>query len=307
VDYLDVRILGCFNLDLVINFIFLIFFFQVAIGAYDSPQIDLYDSLLSNEKIKSFKTSHLYGIKCLKYLSMSGYVASCSETEIGIWNPNTGELIRKYTKHTDTVNGLDQINVDKMVSGSGYKIHIWEISTGLTLNIIDVYSWVNSAKFLSNGLIAYGLHGAISIYEYSTGNLTNTLVGHSGDIVSIEILNNQFMASGSEDRKVIIWDLYSYSIKYTLSQHEIGVLCIKRLSPSLMASGDQSGLIIIWNWLNGSLVHKLNAHIGFVYFLDLYDDKTLISGSQDKKLKLTLHILFKSGIFKNKLFLVHPI
>jgi hypothetical protein len=219
---------------------------------------------------------------------MNGYVASCSsDTTVNIWNPNTDESIQKYTGHLKSVNILDQIDVDTLVSGSEDKaIHIWQISTGKTLKIIDVGKSVYSVKSLSNGLIACGLYGGnITIYEYSTGNLIQTLKGHTGTVYSLEILNEQFMASGSWDRKVIVWDLYSYSIKYNLSQ-QISVSCIKRLSPSLMASGDLSGIIIIWNWLNGSLVHKLNGHDDYVSSLDLYNDQTLISGSLDQKIKL---------------------
>jgi WD40 repeat protein len=218
---------------------------------------------------------------------MNGYVASFSDDKtVNIWNPNTGESIRKYTKHTDTANGLDQIDVDTMVSGSGYEIHVWQISTGITLNTIDANSRVYSFKLLSNGLIACGLYQVIYIYEYSTGNLTKTLIGHYSVINSLELLNEQFMASGSWDKKVIIWDLTTYSIKYTLSEHNGGVYCIKRLSSNLMASADESGFIKIWNWLNGSLVHKLKSHNSSVYSLDLYDDQTLISGSLDKTIKL---------------------
>jgi WD40 repeat protein len=220
---------------------------------------------------------------------MNGYVASCASYDktVNIWNPNTGESIRQYNKHSDSVNILDQIDEDTLVSGSWNKpIHIWKISTGQTLNTINIGDSVLSIKSLSNGLIACGLEGGnINIYEYSTGSLVNTLIGHSYYVWSIEILNEQFMASGS-GRKVIIWDLYSYSIKYELSLHESGVMCVKRVSSSLMASADRSGLIIIWNWLNGSLVYRLKSHNRYVSSLDLYDDQTLISGSWDKTIKL---------------------
>ncbi len=243
---------------------------------------------MSNEKIKSFETFDTNGIAFLKYLSMNGYVSSCSyDFTVNIWNQNTGESIQKYTKHMGPVLSLDQIDVDTLVSGSYDKtIHIWKISTGQTLKIINVSDWVYSVKSLSNGLIAYGSSGGnISIYEFSTENLKNTLIGHTGTVLSIELLNDQFMASGSTDTKVIIWDLYSYSIKYTLSQ-QLSVSCIKRVSSSLMASADQSGLIIIWNWLNGSLVHLLNSHNDSVLSVDLYDDSTLISGSSYQTIKL---------------------
>ncbi len=243
---------------------------------------------MSNDKTKTFKKIHTKGIQLLKYLSMNGYVASCSyDNTINIWNPNTGESIRIYAKHTQWVFSLDQIDEDTMVSGSADNtIHVWKISTGQTLKTINAGFSVFSIKSLSNGLIACGLGRNISIYKYSTGNLTKTLIGHTQSVNSIELLNEQFMASGSYNTKVIIWDLYSYSIKYTLSQHERGVRCVKRLSSSLMASGDESGQIIIWNWLNGSLVYKLIGHNRTVASLDLYDDQTFISGSLDTTIKL---------------------
>jgi len=268
--------------------LFSFFLLKVVIGDYFSPKIELFDSLLSNNKINTFKTFHPSGITFLKYLSLNGYVASCSnDNTVNVWNPNTGESIRIYTKHKNTVEFLDQIDECTLVSGSrDNAIHIWNLNTGLTENIIDVGASVGSIKFLPNGLIACGLGGNINIYQYSTGNLTKTLIGHSDSVSSIEILNERFIASVSADTSVIIWDLTSYSIRHNLLRHESGVICVKRLSATLMASGDDNGSIIIWNWLNGSLVHKLYGHQGSVSSLELYDDQTLISSSWDKTVDL---------------------
>jgi WD40 repeat protein len=262
--------------------------FLVVIANLDPPAtIDLYDSFLSNVKIKSFKSLRRGEIKFLKYLTMNGFVASClSDATVNIWNPNTGESIRIYTQHTEWVICLDQIDEDTLVSGSADNtIHIWEISSGKNLKRIKVDDSVNSIKSLSSSLIACGLYRNINIYDYSTGNLTKTLIGHSNYVNSIEMLSEQYMASGGYDQKVIIWDLTSYSIKYILTEHKVEIKCVKRLSSNLIASGDSIGLIIIWNWLNGSLIHRLNNHTRPVSSLDLYDDKTMISGSWDQTIK----------------------
>ena len=140
------------------------------------------------------------------------------DTKVNILNPATGESIQKYTKHKNTFNCLDQIDEDTMVSGSyDNTVHIWKISTGQTLNTINAGDWVISVKSLSNGLIACGLYRNINIYEYSTGNLVKTLTGQSGNVYSLEILNEQFMASGGQDQRVIIWDIFSYSISHWTS------------------------------------------------------------------------------------------
>jgi WD40 repeat protein len=267
-------------------------FFKVVIGGSNSGQIDFYyDSVLSNnDKLKTFKTFHTSDITFLKYLSMNNSVASCSyDTTVSVWNPNSGESILSYTQHKDEVLCLDQIDEDILVSGSRDKtIHVWKISTGETIIKINTSTWVYSVKSLSNGLIACGLFGSnnnLKIYDYLTGNSVQTLHGHTRDIYSVEILNEQFIASGSKDTSVIIWDLYSYSIKYNLTGHSNGVKCLKRLSSYLIASGDSTGEIFIWNWSNGTFVYRLIGHKWDINSLDLYDDQTLISGSRDRKIK----------------------
>jgi WD40 repeat protein len=101
------------------------------------------------------------------------------------------------------------------------------------------------------------------------------------------MLSEQFMASGGQDQSVLIWDLFSYSIKYNLTGHTNWVRCIKRLSSNLIASGDGSGKIIVWNWLKEEHMFNLTGHTGRLDLnsLDLYDDQTLISGSWDKTVK----------------------
>jgi len=157
---------------------------------------------------------------------------------------------------------------------------------------------VNSVRVLLNGQqIACGLGGLsginLRIYNYTTGDLVQSLQGHyNGNVYPIEILNEQFMASGGSDSKIIIWDLATFSIKYNLSGHEQSVLCIKRLSSNLMASlgedyNTDQGTINIWNWLTGELVFVLSDHSGPFshYSLDLYDEETLISVSGDQTVK----------------------
>jgi WD40 repeat protein len=101
------------------------------------------------------------------------------------------------------------------------------------------------------------------------------------------MLSEQFMASGGQDRRVIIWDLFTYSIKYNLTGHTNWVTCIKRLSSNLLASGDENGKIIVWNWLTGERMFNLTGHTNSIYYnsLDLYDEQTLISGSYDRTVK----------------------
>jgi WD40 repeat protein len=257
-----------------------------------SGQIKYFDN---NTFTKVSPNSHVATIWDLKYLPYkNGYVASASQdSTVNIWDTLTWTSIQRYTNHTSAVYTLDQIDNDTMVSGSNDQtIRIWKISTSETLKIINVNSRVLVVRVFSLEYkqIVCGKGGTsnnLQIFNYETGDLIQTLNGHSYGVFTIEMLGEQFMASGGQDRRVIIWDLSSYSIKYTLTGHPTSVNCIKILSSNLIASGDFFGNIIIWNWSTVVQIFKLTGHTNRLEFnsLDVYDEQTLISGSVDGTVK----------------------
>lgn len=249
------------------------------IGDLDSSQIEYFDSMNNIFKY-SMSNFHTTTILFLKYLS-NGYVASSSDDNtVTIWSPKTRASIHKYSDHLGDINGLDQLDNYTIVSGSSDQtIRIWKIYSGQTIQIINTSKTVNSIKVLSKeSKIVCGLSGQndnLRIYNF-TGGLVKNLTGHSDHVNSIEMLSDQRMASGSDDKYILIWDLTTYSVKYSLKGHMNGVSCLKRISSSLLASADWSGTIIIWNWSNGKLVYKLKGHDDALWFssLDLFDEKT---------------------------------
>jgi len=262
------------------------------IGDFGSGKIEYYDKNTFINISNNLPTDRIYHLKYL--LFKNGYVASASKDfTVNIWDTLTWTSIQRYKNHTNWVLSLDQIDNDTMVSGSwDNTIRIWKISTGETLKIINAYAAINVIRVFSieHKQIVCGKQSAsnnIQIYNYSTGDLIRTLIGHSDNVNSVEMLSEQFMASGSDDQKVIIWDLFSYSIKYTLTDHTSQVYCIKRLLPNLIASGHYNGTILVWNWLTGGRIFNLTGHTSMLEFnsLDLYDEQTLISGSWDRTVK----------------------
>ena len=142
--------------------------------------------------------------------------------------------------------------------------HIFKI--GDTLKIINVEAWVNTLLVTSNKLLVCGLSSPVEnirLYNYSTGNLVQSLDGHDATqpVLSLELLSDQFMGSGSWDKKVIIWDLAAYTIKLNLTGHTTLVTCLKRLSSHYLASADFGGTILIWDWLSGERTQTLNCQL----------------------------------------------
>ena len=168
--------------------------------------------------VKEMKQDILF----LKYLSNTYVARSSLDNSVTIWDPNTDVTILKYTKHTNVVEGLDQIDNDTLVSASYDKtIQIWRISTGETLKIINTSTWARYVRILPDGIhLACGLDSKdnnLVIYDLYTDDFVLYLKGHSNTVYSLDILSEQYMASASSDSSVIVWDLNSYTVKFNLT------------------------------------------------------------------------------------------
>ena len=61
---------------------------------------------------------------------------------------------------------------------------------------------------------------SIKIWNYETGELIHTLIGHNDTINSIiDIPNTKNIVSGSVDSSIVIWDYETYELLYTLEEH----------------------------------------------------------------------------------------
>ncbi|KAG8942641.1 hypothetical protein FRC03_002970 [Tulasnella sp. 419] len=93
-----------------------------------------------------------------------------------------------------------------------------------------------------------------------------TLTGHSDKVFDVAYSpDGGLLATGSQDKKVIIWDSRTGAQIHSLEGHSDGVLVVD-FSPngSLIASGSYDRSVRIWNSASGILIHTLNGHTGGV-------------------------------------------
>ncbi len=100
-------------------------------------------------------------------------------------------------------------------------------------------------------LIASG----IKIWDVSIEECVHTLFGHTGAVLTLEMVGDGKLASGGEDKTVFIWNVHNYELIRVLRGHTGPVLHLTRLEGDILASLSADKSIRVWqtNEISGNL------------------------------------------------------
>jgi WD40 repeat protein len=152
-------------------------------------------------------------------------LAGClDENTLGLWNINTGELLRTFEGHT---------------------AQIW------------------SVVFSPDGqtLASSSRDGTIKLWDVDKGQCFQTLLGHTRDVCSVAFsFDGSSLATGSDDRTARIWDINTGECEAILSGHEGSVQSVVYSPDSLtLASGSEDETIRIWDIKTARCLKMLRA------------------------------------------------
>jgi WD40 repeat protein len=133
-----------------------------------------------------------------------------------------------------------------------------------------------------------------SIYIFERSNKMNyspshVLLGHDKEVLSLTRINQDWLASGSADFKIAIWQPQQGQLKYMINEaHSGAVVSLVQVAPRLLASGSTDMAIKLWNvGQNGAfLIRTFLGHTGSVNALCLVDGDTFASASTDQSIRV---------------------
>ncbi len=129
--------------------------------------------------------------------SVKTFVGQNSELTALAWSPNGVQIAS---------GGLD---------GS---VRLWDVSTGAVAWSAQFTGRANSLEFSPNGVYVAGCadDSSIVIWNASTGAQQARLAGHKNKVNSISWLGNTILASGSNDKTVLVWDVVTQKVIDTI-------------------------------------------------------------------------------------------
>ncbi len=163
------------------------------------------------------------------------------------------------------------------VKGTGHKI----------LGMGQLYTMAPNPDFTK--IASAGGSGRIFIWDLKTGEVIDTLTGHTGTVRSVAWSpDGTHIVSGSRDNTIKIWDADKGAEIKTLKGHTFWVESVA-WSPdgTRIVSGSYDNTIKIWDADKGTVINTLTGHTGWVNSVAWSPDgKRIVSGSRDDKIKI---------------------
>lgn len=178
-------------------------------------------------------------------------VSGSYDEAVFLWDVRTARVMRSLPAHSDPVSGVDFVRDGTLVASCSTDglIRIWDTGTGQCLKTLvhEDNSPVTSVRFSPNGkfVLACTLDSCVRLWNYVEGRCLKTYQGHKNQKYSIATCfgtygaeasvangtdredNSQqwaFAACGSEDGKVVLWDVNSKEVLQVLQGHDEVVL-----------------------------------------------------------------------------------
>lgn len=210
-------------------------------------EIVLLDSETLNE-IRRVKYHEHYILSVIKL--ENNYLASSSADEIiNIFDLQTNELVFSLNQTGEAFTCLATLENNLLASGSTNSIRVWDLNKGklkTTISYCASLLIVFSKKYLISSCDDFQSDYSIKIFDLNFETTIKILSEHTESILSLILVNENFLISGSSDSTIKIWNLSAQNNSLrTLYDINKNVEALAVLENFLVA-GNSIGEIHIW-------------------------------------------------------------
>ncbi len=203
------------------------------------------------------------------------------------------DLLNSFQAHTKEINRIKQspYNNDFVATCSyDYSVKIWNRSNSSSWTLIRTYTNHTQAvlglEWINEETIASGSDDKTIKIWSISTGQTKLTISHVAKVFSLKLLNYS-LACGLGNGNILIYDINNYSLISTLSGHTSFVSDMIQINFfDLLASSSGDGTIRIWDLIRNTIKFNLTGHTQAVYGLKLVSSDLLASGSFDNTIKL---------------------
>lgn len=194
-------------------------------------------------------------------------VSGSYDEAVFLWDVRAARVMRSLPAHSDPVSAVDFVRDGTLIVSCSHDglIRVWDTSTGQCLRTLvhEDNAPVTSVTFSPNGkyILAHTLDSCIRLWDYANGKgkCVKTYQGHTNAKYSLcgafgtygdrsdPKETYAFVASGSEEGGVVLWDVSSKNVLQRLSGHDDAVLAVDtHPKEELIASTGLDRSIRVW-------------------------------------------------------------
>jgi COMPASS component SWD3 len=245
---------------------------KVLASGSDDKSIRLWDTATGLAFPTPFIGHHNY-IYSIAFSPKGNMLVSGSYDEaVYLWDVRAARVMRSLPAHSDPVSAVDFVRDGTLIVSCSHDglIRVWDTATGQCLRTLvhEDNAPVSSVKFSPNGkyVLAWTLDSCVRLWDYieGKGKCVKTYQGHVNKQYSLSgafgtygedpAHQYAFVASGSEEGEVVLWDVSSKNVLQRLEAHEGAVLSVDtHPTEKLIVSAGLDRTVRLWRPKEGKV------------------------------------------------------